>query len=275
MQASDVIMRTNNKRGEREFLVDVQRRLPAGQRFIQEAFTTDHRRAVVVKVTELRTNTFYLFDEITVRAICDAVIDRAAHDGDDRLVISFPFYGEYRAQKNRLQLVANKVKEIRLLAVGQAVADSAARSGGISFRNIVGNPLVRFTIALKEGARPMLFICRDAQRHMNSDRRRSLGFFSFDTDIIEEIADDIELVQRDAANRLTAFDRLELLHQTTQRVARELESYSRRMELAVRRARRRPHLLTQARFERIVGQATTKMGQLEEIPRRGVRGVER
>src|SRR5258706_12232321 len=103
MQASDVIMRTNNKRGEREFLVDVQRRLPAGQRFIQEAFPTDHRRAVVVKVTELRTNTFYLFGEITVRAICDAVIDRAARAGDERSAISFPFSGEYPDHRQELQ----------------------------------------------------------------------------------------------------------------------------------------------------------------------------
>jgi hypothetical protein len=89
--------------------------------------------------------------------------------------------------------------------------------------------------------------------------------------LIEEVADDIEALLRGMARRLDTFERLEKLHQTTQQVARELDSYSRRMQLAVERARRRPDLLTPARFERIVAQAIAKMRQLEEIPRRALR----
>jgi len=54
-------------------------------------------------------------------------------------------------------------------------------------------------------------------------------------------------------------------------VTRELESYSRRMELAIRRAQRRPDLLTPARFDRIVRQSIAKIEQLKEIPRRALR----
>jgi hypothetical protein len=47
------------------------------------------------------------------------------------------------------------------------------------------------------------------------------------------------------------------------------------MEWAVRRAQRRPELLTPARFNRIVGQAIAKMGQLKEIPRSALRSIEK
>ena len=67
-------MRPNHRNSVRELVVDVQRRLPPGQRFIQEAFTFDHGRPVVVKITNLRADTFYHFDETTVRAFRDAVV---------------------------------------------------------------------------------------------------------------------------------------------------------------------------------------------------------
>jgi hypothetical protein len=63
------------------------------------------------------------------------------------------------------------------------------------------------------------------------------------------------------------------LHQTTQRVARELENHSRRMELVIQRAQRRPDLLTPARVDRIVRQSIAKMEQLKQIPRRALRSL--
>jgi hypothetical protein len=114
----------------------------------------------------------------------------------------------------------------------------------------------------------LLFIVRE-----EGAAGRALGFFSGDADVIGEIADEVDAVLHGQARRLPTFERLELLHETTQQVARELESYSRRMELAVERARRRPDLLTPARFERIVTQAIAKMEELKEIPRRALRTV--
>ena len=122
---------------------------------------------------------------------------------------------------------------------------------------------------------PEQFICRENGQWKALDRQRSLGFFSVDAPLIEEIAEEVELMLRGMVTTLSTFERLETLHQTTQRISRELENYSRRMELAVRRAQRRPDLLTPARFNRIVGQAVAKMEQLQEIPRLALRTIDK
>jgi ATP-dependent Zn protease len=92
--------------------------------------------------------------------------------------------------------------------------------------------------------------------------------------MVDEVADDVDLVVRGAARQMSAFRRLRLLHQTTQQVARELESFSRRMELAIRRAHRRPDLLTPKRFDRIVQQSVAKLEQLKQLPLQALRGIE-
>jgi len=152
---------------------------------------------------------------------------------------------------------------------------AAVKDTSMEFRDIATNPLARYSFAIKEGIRPMLFICREDARQKSRGTRRNPGFFSVSREIVEEVADDVELLLRGVATTMATFEELELLHQTTQRVSRELESYSRRVEWAVRYARRRPDLLTPARFDRIVGQAIAKMGQLKEIPRRALRSIEK
>jgi hypothetical protein len=258
----------------RELLAEVRRRVPSGTRLIPEAFTTDHRRLVHVKLSELRPETFYLFDEITAQAFHDAVIEVGTRDGGGRLTVCDPFPVGVRAQAHHLQRVAGKVDRVRVLMVGVANV-AAVGDTSMEFRDIAANPLARYSFAIKEGVRPLLFICREDGRQKTYGTRRSAGFFSVSRDVVEEVADDVELLLRGVATTMVAFVELELLHRTTQRVSRELESYSRRVEWAVRYARRRPDLLTPARFDRIVGQAIAKMGQLKEIPRRALRSMDK
>jgi hypothetical protein len=258
----------------RELLAELQGRLPAGRRLVQEAFTTDHRRPVLVKLAQLSTETFYLFDEVTAHAFSDAVVELAARFGGTRLTLSYQFFGEFQAQQRRLQRIAQKLESICVLAVGQLRTPSELASR-VEFRSINGNPLTRYRIALSQGSPSLGFVCRELPQSKSAENPRSLGFFTLNPETVEDIADDIEQVVRGVAWRLDTFEKLELLHQTTQRVARELDSYSRRMELAIQRARRRPDLLTPERFDRIVGQAIAKMEQLKEIPRRALRSLDK
>jgi hypothetical protein len=257
----------------RELLQEVRHHVPARTRLIPEAFTIDHRRPVLVKLSDLTPETFYLFDEITAQAFRDAVIEIGGRDGGGRLTVCDPFPAGGGAQEQHLQHVAGKVDRVRVLRVGTANV-AAAGDPSMEFRDIAANPLARYSFAIKEGIRPVLFICRRDGRPNTSDTRRTAGFFSVSRSVVEEVADDVELLLRGVATTMATFEELELLHRTTQRVARELESYSRRVEWAVRHARRRPDSLTPARFDRIVGQAIAKMGQLKEIPRRALRSIE-
>ncbi|MGD1020578.1 MAG: hypothetical protein ABSA12_14790 [Verrucomicrobiia bacterium] len=258
----------------RELLTEVRHRVPSGTRLITEAFTTEHRRPVLEKLSELTPETFYLFDETTAQAFQDAVIEIGARDGGGRLTICDPFPAGGRAQRDHWQRAAGKVDRIRVLMVGTANV-SAAGDTSVEFRDIAANPLARYSFAIKEGARPLMFICRRDGRSNTSGTRRTAGFFSISRDVVEEVADDVELALRGAATTMVTFEEMELLHRTTQRVSQELESYSRRVEWAVQRARRRPDLLTPERFDRIVDQAIAKMGQLKEIPRRALRSMEK
>ena len=264
----------NHKNPVRELLGEVQRHLPAGTRFAQEAFTSERRRPVFVKLSELIPENFYLFDEAAVHAFRNAVVELAARDGDGRLTISYPSYGEFQAQRQWLQRGAFKPGRIRVLVAGQAPVVPPPDIA-MDFYNVAASLRARYSLVMNEGVRPLLFICRESGQLTAIDRQRSLGFFSVDGHLIEEIADEVELLLRGMMTTLSTFGRLETLHQTTQRISRELESYSRRMELAVRRAQRRPDLLTTARFDRIVGQAVAKMEQLREIPRRALRTMEK
>lgn len=251
-------------------LRDVQRRVPAGQRLIQEAFTTDHRHPVFVKLNDLKSDTFYLFDEFTACAFREAIIDwSAGHKSKGRLTLSCSAFGEFKAEKHRLQHITGKVAKVRVLAVGTPER-FAAENGGLEIVNTNGGILSSYQVVLKEGRPSFLFICRSTPAR-TPESRRYLGFFTCDPEMVDDVATDIDLLLRKRTRTLPSFDRLQLLHQTTQRVARELESYSRRMELAIQRARRRPDLLTAARFERIVRQSIVKMEQLKDIPRRALR----
>ena len=256
-----------------EVLTDALRRMPAAPRFVQEAFSTDHRHVVQVKLNDIATDTFYWFEEIPVCAFFDAVVDWAVRQGGGKLTVSYTMFGEAKAQEHRLQHAAGKLDGVCVLSVGRTGKELMG-GARIECVNTNGTPLARYRIALAEGKTPLLFICRE-EAPSKSGRQRSLGFCTSDADVVEEIADDIEALVRGQARALETFEKLELLHQTTQQVTRELESYSRRMELAVRRAQRRPDLLTPARFERIVTQAIAKMEELKEIPRRALRTIDK
>jgi hypothetical protein len=254
----------------RDLLREVQRRVPAGQRVAQEAFTLEHRRPVLVKLNDLRPDTFYIFDEFTAYAFCDAVLDFATRQGARRVTISYPFFGEFQAQHHRLEHAAGKVSRLRVLTVGNPA--QAGQRNALEVCDTTGTALAAYRLALTEGARPVLFIGQTL-RSQHAEHLQSIGFFTCDTDTVDAVANDIDLLTRGLTRRLDTFERLQLLHQTTQRVARELESYSRRIESALRRAQRRPGALTASRVDHIVGYAIAKIEQLKELPRRALRTI--
>ncbi len=256
-----------------QILRDVLARVPAGQRFAQEAFTSDHRRPVLVQLGELRPDTFYLFDELTAGALCDAMVEWAARHGGGRLTVCYSAFGEWRAQRNRLQHLAPRFSSVRVLTVGDP-AGHAVNAPPLEVSVTNGGVLSKYRLALREGPRPVLFIGRETTGR-GAHASRCLGFFTTDAETVDEVAADVDLAARGLTRRMATFERLQLLHQTTQKVARELESYSRRIELAIRRAQRRPDLLTPARFDRIVRQSIAKIEQLKEIPRRALRTLGR
>jgi chemotaxis protein histidine kinase CheA len=188
------------------------------------------------------------------------------------LTVSYPAFGEFQGQRHRLEHAVSKIGRVRVLTIGHP--PPSAGGSGIEVRPTNGSSLSRFRIALKEGQPAALFICEELPGNLPANVR-GLGFFTCDAETVDEIAEDIEAVAAGRLRRPATFDRLRQLHQTTQKVVRELESYSRRMDLAIRRARRRPDLLTPARFERIVRQSVAKMEQLKEIPRRALRTMDR
>jgi hypothetical protein len=249
-----------------KLLAEVRRRLPPSRCLLQEAYTSEHLRPVQVRLADVEPNTFYRFDEMAARGFCDAVIELAGADGGNRLTVAFPFLGEFRAQRHRLEHLTGKVRQIRVLAPGRAATADDWETHDT--RDCV---LARYRLALCEGTRPVVFICRESNRSTSRKSPRGLGFFTFESDMVEGIAEDIEQVLHGEAKRLPTFDKLSLLHQITQQVERELESYSRRMEQAVRLARRRPESLTPERFERIVTLAVAKLEQLKKMPLEAMR----
>lgn len=249
-----------------ELLLNAQRRLPATRQRVQEAFTSDHRHTIIVNLRDIQPDTFYWFDEMTAASLFDAMIDSAAKQTGARLTLA----GTLETQHHRLQHIAGKLDQLCLFSAVHP-GKGILRGARIEYRNVAGTPLVGYRIALVEARAPRLFI---VHRPRATDSR-SLGFLTADPDVVNEIANDIDALARGMSRRLETFERLQLLHQTTQQVARELDSYARRMELAVVRARRRPDLLTPERFERIVIQAVVKMEQLKDIPRRALRSMDR
>jgi hypothetical protein len=262
------------KKELKSLLVRVQRRLPANMRLVQEAFTSDHRHKVMIRLNELQPDTFYMFGEASARAFADAVVELAETRGSGVLTLTCPLPGEFQAQRHRLQRMANKLDTIRVLANGRGQQVSGLDSN-FEFASILNNPLTRFRLVVHETSRPVMFVCRDLKRVELADGSRGLGFFTFNPDVIEEMVDDVFQMERGQALRLETFDRLATLHQTTQRINRELDSYARRIDHAIEQARRRPDLLTPARFERIVTHAVTKMEELRTIPMRALRRIDR
>lgn len=258
----------------KNLLVRVQRRLPANMRLVQEAFTSDHRHKVMVRLNELQPDTFYVFGEVAARAFADALVELAETRGHGVLTVSYPLQGEFQAQRHRMQRMANKLDKIRVLANGRAQQLSGLDSN-FEFISIVNNPLTRFRIVIHETARPLMFVCRETQRIESTDMAQNLGVFTFNADVVGDLVDDIFQMERGMALRLETFDRLATLHQTTQRINRELENYARRIDHAIEQAKRRPDLLTPARFERIVTHAVTKMEELKSIPMRALRQIDR
>jgi hypothetical protein len=98
----------------RELLVDIQRRVPAGQGFVQEAFTSDHQHAVLVKLHEASPDTFYWFDEILACAFFDAVVDWAGRQAGGRLTVSYTAFGEVQADRKSTRLNSSHLRLVHL-----------------------------------------------------------------------------------------------------------------------------------------------------------------
>jgi hypothetical protein len=258
----------------RSLLVRVQRRLPANMRLVQEAFTSDHRHKVMIRLNELQPDSFYLFGEASARAFADSLVELAESRGRGVLTLTCPLPGEFQAQRHRLQRMASKLDAIRVLANSRRQQVSGLDSN-FEFVSILNNPLTRVRVVVHETSRPVMFVWREANRMESSDVSRGLGFFTFNPDVIAEMVDDLFQMERGLALSLETFDRLATLHQTTQRINRELDSYARRIDNAIAQARRRPDLLTPARFERIVTHAVAKMEELKSIPQRALRRIDR
>lgn len=251
----------------------VQRRLPAGQHRLQEAFTSDHHHPVWVTINDLQPDTFYLFDDIAARAFADAALEWTTEHSGSRLTVSFTASGELRAALHRLQHLASRLTGIRVLAL-ELPPSPGALPPGVRCHRIRGTPLVPYRLTIGEAPRPILFITRDqpaARGHGQS--ARALGFFSFNPEAVANILDDIDQLLQGLGTDLTAFRQLELLHRTTQQVSRQLDSYSRRLDLLLRRAQRRPDLMTPARFNRVMEQAVAKIEELKAISRRALRSI--
>lgn len=249
----------------------VQRRVPVGQQLVQEAFTSDHRHTVWVKLNEISPDTFYWFDELTACAAFDAVVDTAVQQTGGRLIVSYTTAGEVSAQSHRLQHAASKFDKVQVLSVGKP-SRQLCQGARLEWNSTATTALTRYRLALADTRQPLLFIAREEPAR-RGQVGRSLGFLSTDAEVVGEMADDVELLLRGQGGPLAAFEKLRVLHETTQQVSRALESYAHRMELAVARARRRPDLLTPARFERIVAQAIAKMEELKEIPLSALRAA--
>lgn len=260
-------MRQALQQRRQELLVEVQRRLPATRQLIQEAFTTDRHRPVLEKLLAAEPDRFYLFDESVAVSFTESVLELAGRHGGGSLIVSCASEAEFPARQNRLLHLTGKIPAIRVLTVG-TVWHSAALPPGMEVNDVSGTILQRCRLAIHEGPRPTVFISRALR-----PAGRYLGLFSFDGELASQMGDEIELVVRRQTRRLPTLEKLEMLHQTTQRVTRELESYADRVERAVQMARRRPDLLTAARCERIVSEAVRKMEQLEALPRRALRGL--
>ncbi len=255
-------------------LVRVQRRLPSNQRLVQEAFTSNRHRKVMIRFNELQPDTFYLFGELAARAFHDAVVELAEARGRGVLTVTYPLLGEFRGQRHRIQRLAGKLETVRVLANSREQNISGLDSN-FRFVSLTNNPLNKYRLAIHETAQPVMFVSRETTRYEASEGTFSLGFFTFGADLIEEMMDDIFEMERDLSSHLDTFDRLALLHQTTQRINRELENYARRLDQAIQQARRRPDLLTPARFEKIVNHVVVKMEQLKTIPLRALRRMEK
>ncbi len=259
-------------RAQQVLLREVQRRLPAGVRLLQEAFTSEHRHLVWVKINELQPDTFYIFDEITGHAFADAVAELATLRPGGELTMSYTFNGELRAALHRLQRLAQRLDGIRVLAP-EPPAQMSKLPPGVRFHRIAGTPLLSYRIALRDERPPVMFISRELPGARRANNPRSLGFFTFDRETIADFIEDIDQLLQGLGTELYAFRQLELLHKTTQQVARQLESYSRRMELLIRRAQRRPDLMTPARFHRVMQVAAAKMEELRTLPLRALQAM--
>jgi hypothetical protein len=258
-------MRKKNRDATRELLVGVCRRLPAGQRLVQEAFTTDHRHAVWVRLTDLRPDTFYALGENTSQAFSDAVVDLVQKRPGGELTLSFPFGGEFRGLQHKLMRLAPRLDRINIFAPGKPPSANTMGSR-MEYTDSTGTPLAGYRVALYESAQPILYICREG----SGKRIPRLGFFSHEPDIIEGIAEDIEAAGRNLTKNLTGFEKLLALHRTTQQINRELQTYSRKIEALAKMAHRHPELLTPARYEKIVSQAVAKLEQLKKLPLRAL-----
>jgi len=118
------------------------------------------------------------------------------------------------------QKIAQRVQSIRVLSTSDC-GKLATQVRGLECRNITGTALTRYRAALLDGARPALFIAREFGRWV--------GFLRSTRRFWRTSAKEIGAVAHGMARRLATFEKLEALHQTTQRVTRELESYSRRV----------------------------------------------
>lgn len=211
----------------RALLWEVAQRLPAGRSGVFRSGTG--RGQQPVSVTRLEEGEFYEFEEPAARAFGEAVIEWAARVGGGRLTVTCPGSGEFRSHRHRWHKIAARFDAVRLLTLDpvNAALDLGTRVEAESLR---GHPLRVYRLVLHEGKRPVVFVARYGRGAGRGRREALVGFFSFDSDVVGDVAEDVEAARHGAARDLGAFVERELVHLATVRVGRELKVCRERLQ---------------------------------------------
>ena len=170
-----------------------------------------------VRGSELKDDTFYVFDAEAACSLSHAVEDVALDAATGTLLGAFQDFKNFEAHREQYRQLAVTIDRVQVCAAGRR--PKPARH--IRFLRDGKGWLRPYWAVLYSGrARQALLVCREARSAREWDDKKFLGFYTFDARIIARVVEDIQNLAAGRAKEMGEFLRLRAID----RAAKELDA---------------------------------------------------
>ncbi len=185
-----------------------------------------------IRLSGVNDNTFYLFDGEAAGAVCHAIEDLALEEAHGSLLSAFQEFTAFEAQRERYTQLACTIDHIEVLGAGPV----PRRTRRLKFLPDPKGACHDFRVVLYDGPRyQALFIGRQCNHARLFEEKQFLGFYTFESRLLERIHNHLRELLAGRAGNLREFARLQALDQAAKQIKSEFFRQTQAVDKAMRR----------------------------------------
>lgn len=180
----------------------------------------------------MEENTFYLFDAEAVLSASHAIEELALDEASGSLLAAFQDLKNFDPHHDRYWQLAATLDDVRVVGQGR----KRASHDHLKFILTTHEALAPFWAVLYQGrGTEAMLVCRQVRAASAFERKRFVGFYTFNTDLIARVRRDMEDILAGRGCGMREFDRLFALDQAAKQVNLRFAREQQAVEAGIRR----------------------------------------